>query len=193
MAKKVRCPQCGAKNAADLPRCRICGTVIQAEEAIGYRVMAEANAEADALAHAAGDSPEGVPTVVLKEVPDSGGGIVYDPQPLTASVEFLTIDPEAEYDVEVEQPELIELPDAPTRDNPVIAEEVHFELEEIDVNLHIYQKPPGVPVLSDEEFDPDDLTVEKKEIPPPIEVEPNAHFDFEGLEVGVPRDPRPSS
>lgn len=31
MAKKVKCPQCGAKNAADARRCRVCTAIINAE------------------------------------------------------------------------------------------------------------------------------------------------------------------
>jgi hypothetical protein len=33
MAKKIRCPGCGAKNSSDERRCRICGAVVNAEVA----------------------------------------------------------------------------------------------------------------------------------------------------------------
>lgn len=183
MAKKVRCPACGAKNAADLPRCRLCGAMIQTDEAVGLRVEVEARAEA-------GEEP----LIELREMPDSGGGIDYDPQPARASQEFLTIDPDAHYETDqVERPWTLDAPPPPTRDDPLDPDFDHFELEEIDVDMHIYEKPPGIPVLSDEQFDPDGLVVEKKETPPPLIVEPDPNFDLDGLEVGVPRDPRPSS
>lgn len=88
MAKKVRCPQCGAKNAADARRCRVCTTIINADvpaaqhgQGIGQGALGvEAPSAAEPAAPPdAPVAPEPMPVTV--EAPDAPDGIVIDALP----------------------------------------------------------------------------------------------------------------
>lgn len=78
MAKKVKCPQCGAKNAGDARRCRVCTAIINTdipEERRGFALTKdELGREGPPPPGAASTPPGGPPLGAPPVAPLDGGG-----------------------------------------------------------------------------------------------------------------------
>lgn len=70
MAKKVKCPQCGAKNAGDARRCRVCTTILNTEVPEERRGFALSK---DELGRE-GPPPAAAPSTAADPVAPAGGG-----------------------------------------------------------------------------------------------------------------------
>jgi hypothetical protein len=122
MARKVRCPQCGAKNAGDARRCRICGAVVNAEvveapQGVGpgrFSGAGEAAPPTDEQLRAMG----------------------YDPVRVTPGDEPPVVAPDEHFDPnEFEMPWTKSLPAPPTNDAPVDPDAEHFDPNALEIGL----------------------------------------------------------
>lgn len=121
MARKVRCPQCGAKNVADERRCRICGAVVNAEVV---------------------ESPQAVEAGRV-----GGGGEARPPtddqlraQGYEVKARHMSDEPEVVAPDETFDPNAFEMPwtaapppPPPTRDNPVVDDYEPFDPNALEV------------------------------------------------------------
>jgi hypothetical protein len=112
VAKKQRCPACGAKNAIDLRRCRVCAALINVEVAEDRRGLALGPDEVGtnpppapppAPAPATASAPAPAPPAV-GDGEGAGDGIVFDvaprnpevaPPPAPAAEDYEPFDPNA--------------------------------------------------------------------------------------------------
>ncbi len=78
MAKKVRCPQCGAKNAADARRCRVCTTIINADVPAEQLGQGLGQAALRAEVPSAGEPAVAPGPPPAEPVPAPADGIVFD-------------------------------------------------------------------------------------------------------------------
>lgn len=122
MARKVKCPQCGAKNAGEARRCRICGAVVNTE--VGE------DPQAVAPGRFSGAGEQGPPSD--EQLRNMG----YDVKPVARTNEPPVIAADEHFDPnELELPWTHNLPPPPTKDDPVDPNFDHFDPNELQIGL----------------------------------------------------------
>jgi len=120
MARKAKCPQCGAKNAGDAPRCRICGALMNADAVEASLTAGEARPPTD------------------DQLPHLG----YDVKPATVTNAPPVIVREEHFDPnELELPWTHNLPPPPTKDDPVDPDFEHFDPNELQIGSRRDPRP----------------------------------------------------
>ncbi|MCX7619995.1 MAG: hypothetical protein N2037_04005 [Acidimicrobiales bacterium] len=179
MAKKVRCPRCGAKNTADLRRCRVCTAIINAsapepgmaptrQEAPSLDVFDPAALERTMMPTksfrgrsglserlAAGSAARGT----AESAWSGGGSAVDDPFASLTPPAPKTVMPEPTgYRPGGMAAELFGTPSGPTNDPA--------DAIVIDVPSRHAQEVPPPELASGEHFDPNGLVIERDPLPP---------------------------
>jgi hypothetical protein len=130
MARKVKCEQCGAKNAADSRRCRICGAVVNAE-------VVETH-ESVARGRFSGAGEAAPPT------DEQLRAMGYDPKPVAPTDEPPVVAPDEHFDpTEFEMPWTKNLPPPPTKDDPLDPSFDHFDPNDLQIGLPENPRPTG--------------------------------------------------
>jgi hypothetical protein len=185
-AKKVKCPACGAKNAAEDRRCRVCTAVINPDVPSAAPAAPTADEEA---ARAAADASASAAI----QIPGEGGARSAFSGDGSSSKLSAALDG---------RDDMPDLPTAGAGQSPVMsAPDTPIYDEEfvpIEIDEAAAPRPGGPPPpVSDEHFDPNALEIDRAarpadDVPPPPEPSSSEHFDLGGLVVDEPTDPRPT-
>jgi hypothetical protein len=122
MARKVKCPHCGAKNAGDSRRCRICGGVVNEDV---YEDPA-----------AVGPGRVGGAGGAMPPSDEQLRQMGYEVKPPAPGDEAPVVAPDEHFDPnEFELPWTHNPPPPPSREDPVVAEFEHFDPNALEVGL----------------------------------------------------------
>ena len=121
MAKKIRCAQCGAKNGLDVRRCRICGTLINADVV----EVPEGAAHGRFVGAGEGGPPSD------EQLRNMG----YDVKAVQPTDEPVVVAPDEHFDPnEFEMPWTAQAaPPPPTKDAPVVEEFERFDPNDLKI------------------------------------------------------------